>query len=364
VRRVAEDADTTATWDTRTVEHAKTRFPLVGAHVQVACVKCHPGETLTKPLRFDQCSACHANVHRESVKGDCRACHTETTFKGAAFDHATRAGFPLEGKHQGLACAKCHTGVSETAVPLAKKVLDYRGAERACVGCHADRDPHKGELGKACDACHRPATFSVKGFTHPRAPDFYGGQHQRVACQKCHLPQTPGGSAATKPPRMECVSCHADVHLGQLGMACERCHAVGGAKFAAVSFAHAQSRFPLTGKHQGLDCSQCHRTESRAFPARVGTAVAFNLVATDCRGCHKDPHLGQLDARCESCHQTASFGVSSYTHTGMDDFFGGFHGKYACKDCHKKETRAFPAGQGSAVRFMVGRTCASCHRAF
>jgi hypothetical protein len=64
------------------------------------------------------------------------------------------------------------------------------------------------------------------------------------------------------------------------------------------------------------------------------------------------------------CHQTASFSMAAFTHRGMDDFFGGFHAKYACKDCHKAETGQFPAGRGTATRFLVGRTCASCHRGF
>jgi hypothetical protein len=317
---------------------------------------------MTRPVRFDQCSACHVNVHRESIKGDCRACHTEATFTAASFDHGKRTGFALEGKHDGLACARCHTNVSGTSVPLAKKVLDYRGAETACVSCHGDKDPHKGQFGRRCDACHRPSTFNVKDFRHPRAPDFYGGQHGAVACEKCHVPV--GMPTRAEAPSMECVSCHSDVHIGQLGNACERCHAVAGAKFAAVNFSHERSRFALTGKHRTTDCAKCHRTETRAFLGRTGTAVSFKPVSTECRVCHTDPHLGQVDARCETCHQTTSFAVTAFVHRGLDDFFGGFHGKYACADCHKMESGRFPAGEGKAVRFQVGRTCTSCHRAY
>ena len=32
-------------------------------------------------------------------------------------------------------------------------------------------------------------------------------------------------------------------------------------------------------------------------------------ISTECRTCHKDPHLGQLSPRCETCHDTASFRV-------------------------------------------------------
>ncbi|MEQ1897707.1 MAG: hypothetical protein ABL971_10025 [Vicinamibacterales bacterium] len=317
---------------------------------------------MTEPVRHDRCAACHADAHRGSVKEDCRTCHTDTSFKGAPFDHAGQTRFALDGKHVGLACAKCHTSVSDQRVPLAKKVLDYRDAKIECVSCHADRDPHKGQFGRTCDSCHRAATFSVKGFIHSRAPEFYAGQHATVACEKCHVPDKmlrPGTPAA-----MQCVSCHNDVHLGQVGAQCERCHGVEDAKFAAKKFSHEQSRYPLTGKHRQTECTKCHHEETRAFPSRTGTAVAFARIVTECAACHKDPHIGQVDLRCETCHQTASFAITPFVHKGMDDFFGGFHRKYACKDCHKAETGTFPAGKGTTVRFLVGRTCAACHPRF
>ena len=355
---------TTEKWDTRTVTHARTRFPLVGAHAQAACAKCHQDGDMTRPLRFDRCSACHANVHRDSITEDCGACHTETTFKGAPFDHGVRTSFALEGKHEALRCVQCHTSISPAGVPLAVKNADYRGAPVACVGCHADGDHHKGVFGRACDACHRTSTFDVKAFAHPRAPDFYGGQHRSIGCEQCHVPDPTPQPRRTKMPSMECAACHRDVHLGQVATACERCHDVGAALFAASRFTHDTSRFPLTGKHRTVECGLCHRREARTFPSGTGTAVAFTSIGMQCTSCHRDSHLGQLDLGCESCHQTDSFMLPDFIHKAMDDFFGGFHGKYACKDCHRSETGTFPAGRGTAVRFLVGRTCAACHRGF
>jgi hypothetical protein len=146
---------------------------------------------------------------------------------------------------------------------------------------------------------------------------------------------------------------------------CDQCHNVAGAKFAAVSFSHDNAKFPLTGKHTDVECAMCHRTETRAFPSGTGTAMVLHPPGVgDCRACHKDPHLGQVSMQCETCHGTATFAVTSFVHQGMDDFFGGVHGRYECAACHKKETGAFPAGQGTAVRFRVGRTCQDCHKGF
>ena len=68
--------------------------------------------------------------------------------------------------------------------------------------------------------------------------------------------------------------------------------------------------------------------------------------------------------RCETCHGTATFTMPGFVHKGMDDFFGGSHGKLACQACHTRQTGAFPAGQGTVVRYRIERTCASCHTGF
>jgi len=357
----------TDAWATRTIEHAQTGFVLVGAHTRVACARCHTAGVKVA-LRFGQCSACHANVHRASVKEDCRACHTEAGFTPATFDHAARTGFALAGRHAPLACRKCHAGIAEDKAPLARKVVDFSGATPACVSCH--KDQHRGDYGNACDACHRPDTFKAAGFTHPRTPEFFAGRHAGVACVKCHVrPVGPGGAKpapagtplrATAPAKT-CLTCHVDPHLGQLGASCDRCHAIDAPKFAPSRFAHEKTTFPLSGRHQAIACVKCHPAETRAFPSGPGTAKRLNPMPSACQACHKDPHLGQVDSPCTACHTTASFRLLAYSHRGMDDFFGGFHGRLACRSCHKTETDQFPAGRGTAIRLKVGRTCAACH---
>jgi hypothetical protein len=362
---------TTTQWSTKTIDHARTRFALAGAHATVACASCHT-TAITKPIRFEQCSSCHSQVHRDSVKEDCKACHTETTFRGATFDHRARTPFPLTGKHDPLACEKCHTTRLAEAVPLARKVIDFGGATATCASCH--KDPHKGEFGRTCDGCHKPDGFSVAGFRHPRVSDFYGGRHTDVKCVACHKPgevlqpvRTASTAAAVVRPRVpstECATCHADVHLGQVGKACATCHAVDGAKFAAVRFSHERSTFKLTGKHETVECAKCHRTDVKTYPSGAGRAMQLKPMSSECLTCHTDPHLGQVEGTCESCHSTANFKLFRYTHRGMADFFAGFHGLLPCKSCHKSETGEFPAGRGTTIRFRVGTTCKACHPQF
>jgi hypothetical protein len=361
----------TDAWATRTIDHTKTAFKLVGAHTDLACVKCHQAG-ITKPLRSDQCSACHVNVHRESVKEDCRACHDERGFHGATFDHRVKTAFALEGKHDGLECRKCHSSIATAGLPLARQVVDFGGLKRECAACHEDK--HKGEFGRTCDACHRPTKFAVKDFAHPRAREFFADQHAPVPCVKCHVRSAPpparvvaavsAARSAPPPPSMECRTCHTDVHLGQVGETCERCHAISAPKFAASRFSHQQVTFTLTGKHTLIDCAKCHPKETKKFPGGTGTAMRLNPMASDCRGCHKDPHLGQVDGQCKTCHTTASFSIFSFKHTGLSQIFGGLHGSVRCQACHKTETAMFPAGHGTAVKFKVGRACVDCHPRF
>ncbi|MEI6667892.1 MAG: hypothetical protein WCP29_07030 [Acidobacteriota bacterium] len=360
-------------WVTRTIEHDRTGFALIGSHTKVACEKCHV-TGIVKPLASDRCNACHTNPHRDSLKEDCRKCHNESSFRGAKLDHSARTTFPLVGKHDGLECRQCHKSISADTVALATRVIDFGGLSVECASCH--KDQHKGEFGTLCDACHRPATFKTANFAHPGAPDFFGGRHSAVACVRCHVRASQTGSAApfaaARPvpavrattPSRTCASCHADVHLGQVGAACDTCHAIESPKFAPSRFSHDRAAFSLSGKHRALECAKCHVRETRAFPAGTGTARVFKPLQAACAMCHKDPHLGQVENRCDSCHATASFKLLSFAHKGLEDFFGGFHGRLPCRSCHPVETGQFPAGQGTAIRLKVGRACQACHTRF
>jgi predicted CXXCH cytochrome family protein len=158
-----------------------------------------------------------------------------------------------------------------------------------------------------------------------------------------------------------CVSCHTDVHAGQVGTRCETCHSLDRAKFAVTSFAHERTRFPLTGKHTSTPCAACHPVDTRPFPAGTASARRLTGIGTDCVSCHRDPHGGQFRVGCQSCHSTESFTIARYTHQrarALGSFFVGRH-ITACSACHK------PAGAGSAragvVAYQVTTTCTACH---
>ena len=350
------------TWRTRKFDHSQTNFPLIGKHVSADCASCHKAPaTKVKPAAAT-CATCHADPHRGGFRQDCRACHTEASFKGAAFDHAKNTTFALADGHAGRECRACHTSVRTTGLAVTAMTVDFRGLKTACASCHAD--PHRADLGPGCETCHSARTFRVAAFTHPKAKELFTGRHAPLACSACHVPaaksRLPAAPFTATPST--CASCHRDVHLGQVGPDCQTCHSVSGVKFAADRFAHDRSPFKLTGKHTNVECAKCHKAETGVFPSGQGTAVRLKGLGATCQSCHADPHLGQVSSACETCHGTNTFTVSKYAHrTPPREFFVGRHVSARCDACHKKVTGAFPGGQGTAVQFAIKTTCVACH---
>lgn len=349
-------------WRTTKVDHGRTAFPLKGRHATVACQKCHTRPATQVKPRADTCAACHADPHRGTFKQDCASCHNESGFKKGKFDHAATA-FPLADKHAGLVCTACHKGAKAGST-------DFRGLKTSCESCHAD--VHRGELGTSCTKCHTSKSFTVASFTHAAVRPFFGGSHATLACAQCH-------SATLKPARTTadvpalrvgftttstaCASCHKDVHLGQMNSGCETCHAVDAPRFAVVGFSHANTKFPLSGKHTAVVCTRCHVVQTGAFPAGQGTARRFKGVAAECVSCHQDPHRGQVEVTCERCHSTTTFDLPGYTHRNaraLRGFFVGRHASAMCRDCHAPLPGAPPEAKAWRT-YKVSTACTDCH---
>ena len=225
-----------------------------------------------------------------------------------------------------------------------------------------------GELGATCTTCHSPATFRLAAFTHTRS-QVVTGLHFTLACDACHKPAVLAGSSRAvmgggrfRATPTDCASCHADVHLGQVSADCSTCHSVSAARFAPDRFAHDRSSFRLTGAHVPVSCARCHLKTTGTFPTGPGTATRLTGVASSCKSCHEDVHLGQVSQNCETCHSTESFLIKTYVHQQKrPTFFTGPHLEAACSSCHKAVTAKFPTGHGTALQFHVGTDCIGCH---
>ena len=268
-------------------DHARhTGFALEGKHAAAKCESCHT--PLSSPdlhgRRFgyieragppQACESCHADVHEGSFadaqgQTNCESCHTTVDFQHYRnFDHARDAKFALQGAHARVDCASCHSTPPR-----------YQGKQlNDCRSCHDDA--HSGMFGTtSCTQCHTDESWSVAGFDHARWTQFpLDGAHAQAACNDCHA-----GNAKLD---TSCVSCHADIHVGQFQTGgtndCARCHSTSG-KFQADRFDHDKhARFRLDSRHDDLSCAACHR---QATTTSGQTAVRYKPLGTECSDCH------------------------------------------------------------------------------
>ncbi|MBX7118905.1 MAG: hypothetical protein K1X31_07900 [Gemmatimonadaceae bacterium] len=128
--------------------HNRETFVLTGSHVAVPCASCHPASRPDGPPRFkigqQTCESCHKKDDPHAGQfGDraCTSCHAgdASSFRIAAFDHA-KTRWPLDGAHQKVACAQCHT---VTTTSGGSPVVRYRPLETTCRACHGASTPRK-----------------------------------------------------------------------------------------------------------------------------------------------------------------------------------------------------------------------------
>jgi Class III cytochrome C family len=286
---------------------------------------------------------------------------------------------PLAKAHQSLNgpadCTKCHS--------VSTKTPSFR-----CVECHqeiaAELQQHKGlhatypqtgPPGVACVKCHSDhngADFSLlhwdptpKGFDHSKTGYLLAGKHVGVGCRSCHQAAHVGAPwralLASKDLgstwlglSTECVSCHQDQHQGRLGSNCAQCHSTAdwkSTKIDAHDFDHSKTRFPLTGLHQRVACEKCHTAGADGQPRYTGLSFA------GCSPCHTDPHKGEFQKGCATCHTTVGWKaptfVSSFDHSKTQFALLGKHLQVPCLTCHKSGDFKTPIAHAQ---------CADCHK--
>lgn len=393
----------TSNWKDATVDHSITRFPLRGAHKDVACEKCHINGQLSGIALT--CAGCHRDdFHKGQLGKECQVCHNENSWR-STFDHQ-QSTYPLTGAHiqadctachvdgqyrgtskvcfdchqdddshgglMGRFCSECHTTTAwspatfnhdQTTFPLTgahRNALcqschrngDYSNTPRLCVECHYDRDVHNGEFGSDCGACHNTSSWGGTDFDHGTTGFPLTGKHQNATCVSCH----PGGSYAGTPT--SCVACHQsdDVHNGAFGTDCAACHTSSGWSGAGVD--HSQTSFPLTGAHTQVACSSCH------------TDGQYQGTPTSCVACHGDDdvHGGSFGSNCASCHSTSSWREATFDHGQTTFPLTGAHQEVTCSNCHTDGTYQGTPTQCAACHAeptyhagLFGSDCAACH---
>ncbi|MGA7755450.1 MAG: hypothetical protein WCB05_21650 [Candidatus Sulfotelmatobacter sp.] len=362
-------------------DHSQTKYPLLGKHSLVECDRCHARGDFKKPLAFQKCSDCHRpDPHRgqfDKLAGgsECSNCHTLDGFRPSTFGvkaHAATA-YPLEGKHATLRCGQCH-------IPKGAETV-YKMKSQYCYDCHADA--HAAQFAAAphfnrCEQCHNlqrflPSTFSLR--SHSESPFALTGSHSAVACNSCHKESHEFAGKRTTQYRWQdltCTSCHVDPHQGRfkavtrrvedkgIAVGCGVCHSTRTWTDLSL-FDHFETAFPLTGAHEFVKCSGCHK------PASPGAGLMntdFKRVRKECEGCHADVHGQQFAdhgiTACIRCHDSKAWRPSLFDHAKQTSFsLEGAHREVPCAGCHKLTRVA----AGKAVLFYkpTPKECVACH---
>ncbi|MEZ4987703.1 MAG: cytochrome c3 family protein [Saprospiraceae bacterium] len=162
------------------------------------------------------------------------------------------------------------------------------------------------------------------------------------------LAQNPHGDGM----KMDCASCHSasgwDIPAEYWSDLDKRAPVVSSVTGYVIPvdtslFVHSKTAFPLTGKHQTVDCRSCH------------TSLVFDQAQSDCIACHTDIHERTAGNDCARCHTTDHWLVDNVSDIHIENGFplNGVHSNISCSACHQSET---------ALRFgRNGNDCASCH---
>ncbi|MBE0656467.1 MAG: hypothetical protein IH602_02190, partial [Bryobacteraceae bacterium] len=346
---------TTVQWKGAKFDHAKTRFPLTGAHSSSLCTSCHVGGQYAGTPAT--CEGCHLTNYNTTTNPnhvtagfpkDCTVCHTTTQWKGARFDHTAATRFPLTGSHAAVQCAQCH------------KNNAYKGTPATCEGCHLTNyntttNPNHvtAAFPKDCTVCHTTTQWKGAKFDHATATQFpLTGSHAAVQCAQCHKNNVYKGTPAT------CEGCHLSNYntatnpnhvTAAFPKDCTVCHTT--TQWKGAKFDHtAATRFPLTGSHTSVQCAQCHKNN------------VYKGTPATCEGCHLTNYNTTTNPNhvtagfpkdCAVCHTTNQWKGARFDHTAATRFpLTGSHTSVQCAQCHKNNVyKGTPA------------TCEGCHLA-
>lgn len=351
--------------DQDSFNHDLTGYKLEGKHEAAKCADCHQMKNIKAPalkkkertfLGLEQrCFSCHEDYHQKTLSADCASCHGFDSFKPTVkFDHQKTA-FALKGKHEQVACEKCHERTAQNGKPF----QHFSGLKfESCANCH--KDVHENKFGPNCSSCHNENSFhqvaGMTNFNHQKTNFPLEGKHRQVSCRSCHQQSLTAPVAHAK-----CADCHRDYHRGQFTNEtskpdCSVCHDVTG--FTTSSFTieqHNQLKFKLEGAHLATPCFACHQK---------GIRWEFPQIGERCVDCHENIHRRKIaeeympQENCQLCHNVIEWRDVTFDHQKTGFTLTGKHTIINCRSCHFKEEGDIVEQHFSGL----GKDCENCHQ--
>ena len=224
-----------------------------------------------------------------------------------------------------------------------------------CFKCHSDHHGRKFDM----------IRFDEDNFNHNEAGYKLEGKHETIDCRECHMPDNIQNIEIRKKEKtflgleQECLSCHDDFHQETLSEDCKKCHDFEAFK-PATNFNHDEAKFALKGKHNDVECIECHKESTRngkEFQEFIG------LAFEDCVSCHEDPHNSKLPGTCVQCHTETSFsffnGQDNFNHNNTSFTIKGKHKQVDCYSCHKETDSPLFVFQDNLR--VKENNCVKCH---
>jgi Class III cytochrome C family/Cytochrome c7 and related cytochrome c len=196
-------------------------------------------------------------------------------------------------------------------------------------------------IGGVCSKCHAP---------------FWGTDRMTDRCLQCHTEI----SAQIADPK----TLHGVFKQNEITLACQECHVEHNGPSApltvisTLSFPHALFGFALNGKHDGVECVDCHKNHD------------YLHTPSDCFSCHadKDIHAGLLGTDCSRCHTPDDWKQSVFDHSKSIFQLEGKHASLACDRCHTdKQFKGAPTNcaachsNDDVHAGVLGNDCVRCH---
>ena len=175
-------------------------------------------------------------------------------------------------------------------------------------------------------------------------------------CLDCHkeiqslLNQDRGYHANATVVRKDCFECHSDHHGRKFDMV----------RFDEKNLDHDLTGYELEGKHDIIDCRECHVSENISDPEIRNRKDTFLGLDQECLSCHDDFHQQTLSSDCMACHTMDGFvPASKFDHNESEYPLKGKHIEVDCIKCHKETTRN--GKEFKEFSDLSFTDCNSCH---
>ncbi len=256
----------------------------------------------------------------------CADCHKEQVDQFSQSVHSRLASFELQGRVSG--CESCHgPSAKHLESGEAKDIQRFHadsavGAEKICIGCHADRvgmnwrHSEHAMNGITCIQCHK-----IHQSRTAQAPERGLLEKPMVAGFRAAAPP-PKGSLA-KPEAVLCGDCHKDVMAKMI----------------------LPSRHPV--REGKMTCSSCHNPHGSEVGS-LKTAERFNDLCLNCHTSKQGPFVFDhqpVSEGCNTCH---------IPHGSVNNNLLKQNEPFICLQCHEAHFHIGRSGVSTPVSLPTG----------